>query len=273
MARQRSPNRDKALEMFINARGKITNKEIAETLKEKEKTVSNWKSRDKWNVVLQSKHRSTTNKAGAPKGNSNAKGNKGNKNASAPKRNKNAVKTGEHETIYAAYLTEEEKSLFNNQIDTSIALMEEINLLRVRQLRMLKRLKQAENGLNDNEKTILYELRGRKTLIESKGKKIPVELDAELTQTEKQERITRRIDDVLRIEDALTRVSNLLTRTIKQYEDLELIDHNVRKQTEEIKLRELEARTKIIENTADKLSNNAHVNELLEALVNPKIVD
>lgn len=223
MARQRSQNRDKALEIFINANGKITNKEIAESLNEKEKTVSNWKSRDKWNAVLQSNQCSTTNKAGAPKGNSNAKGNKGNKKASAPKNNKNAVKTGEYETIYSEYLTDEEKSLFDEQVDSSLVLSEEIHFLRVRQMRMLKRLKQAEDGLNDNEKTILYELRGRKTLIEAKGKKVPVDIDEQLTQTEKQERITRKIDDVLRIEEALTRISNQLTRTIKQYEEIGLI--------------------------------------------------
>lgn len=52
-----------------------------------------------------------------------------------------------------------------------------------------------------------------------------------------------------------------------------LLTIDLKQQMDEVKLRELEAKTKIIENTADKLSNNAHVNELLEALVNPKIAD
>ncbi|RFB07661.1 hypothetical protein DZB88_30270 [Bacillus sp. OE] len=93
MARQRSPNRDRAKEIYINNNGDITNKSIAELLGEKEKTVSNWKSRDKWesNVVLQTNECSTTNKRGAQKKNQNALGNKG---GSAPKRNSNAVSHG-----------------------------------------------------------------------------------------------------------------------------------------------------------------------------------
>ena len=89
---------------------------------------------------------------------------------------------------------------------------------------MLKRLKDAENGLNENEKTILYELRGRKTMIEAKGKKVPVDIDKELMKTEVQENTTRKIDDVLRIEDALTRVSSQLARAIKQYDESLLFD-------------------------------------------------
>ncbi|PGC57638.1 phage terminase small subunit [Bacillus wiedmannii] len=93
MARQRSPNRDRAKEIYINNNGNITNKSIAELLGEKEKTVSNWKSRDKWesSVVLQTNECSTTNKRGAQKKNRNALGNKG---GSAPKQNSNAVTHG-----------------------------------------------------------------------------------------------------------------------------------------------------------------------------------
>ncbi|EEK53357.1 phage terminase small subunit [Bacillus cereus] len=93
MARQRSPNRDRAKEIYINNNGDITNKSIAKLLGEKEKTVSNWKSRDKWEsiVVLQTNECSTTNKRGAQKKNQNALGNKG---GSAPKGNSNAVTHG-----------------------------------------------------------------------------------------------------------------------------------------------------------------------------------
>ena len=223
MAKQRSPNRDKAFKLFKEADGNIMNREIAQQLNISEKTVGGWKSKDKWNQkingVLQSSTRSTPNKVGAPDGNQNAKGNKGNSKAAPPNKNKNAIKTGEYETIYSEYLTDEEKSLFGQQIDSSFVLSQEIHLLRIRQVRMLKRLKDAEDGLNENEKTILYELRGRKTLIEAKGKKIPVDVDQELMQTEIQERVTRKIDDVLRIEDALTRVSSQLARAVKQYDE------------------------------------------------------
>ena len=62
MARARSPNRDKAFEIYKDYDGNITNREIADMLDENEKTISNWKCRDKWSVVLQKNECSTTNK-------------------------------------------------------------------------------------------------------------------------------------------------------------------------------------------------------------------
>lgn len=62
MARARSPNRDKAFEIYKDYDGNITNREIADMLDENEKTISNWKCRDKWNVILQKNKCSTTNK-------------------------------------------------------------------------------------------------------------------------------------------------------------------------------------------------------------------
>ncbi|QDX92473.1 hypothetical protein EEL30_09130 [Brevibacillus laterosporus] len=104
MAKARSPNRDKALELWLESGGNISNRELAEQLGEKEKTISNWKSRDKWNVVLQTGQCSTTMKtesnAGAPEGNRNAVGNRG---GTAPKRNSNAVTHG----FFRKYFPEE----------------------------------------------------------------------------------------------------------------------------------------------------------------------
>lgn len=65
MARGRSPNRDKAFELYKESNGEIQNREIANILGIPEKTVSAWKSRYKWdaeiNAVLQKKDCSTTN--------------------------------------------------------------------------------------------------------------------------------------------------------------------------------------------------------------------
>lgn len=58
----RSKNRDKAFEIYKEHNGEITNRKIAELLGEKENTISNWKCRDKWNVVLQKNDCSTTKK-------------------------------------------------------------------------------------------------------------------------------------------------------------------------------------------------------------------
>lgn len=131
MARQRSPDRNKAYEIFKEHNGDITNRKIAELLSTSEKavnekTVGGWKSKDEWidklNGVLPKNERSTPKKdaeyskkkAGAPKGNKNAVNNrggakKGNKNAtgnpggSAPLRNGNAATHG----LYRKYLPQE----------------------------------------------------------------------------------------------------------------------------------------------------------------------
>lgn len=73
MARARSPNRDKAFEIYKDYDGNITNREIADMLDENEKTISNWKCRDKWNVILQKNKCSTTNKKVQKNTNNNMK--------------------------------------------------------------------------------------------------------------------------------------------------------------------------------------------------------
>ncbi|PGU27182.1 phage terminase small subunit [Bacillus thuringiensis] len=131
MARQRSPDRNKAYEIFKEHNGDITNRKIAELLSTSEKavnekTVGGWKSKDEWidklNGVVHKNERSTPKKdteyskkkPGAPKGNKNAVNNrggakKGNKNAvgnpggSAPLRNGNAATHG----LYRKYLPKE----------------------------------------------------------------------------------------------------------------------------------------------------------------------
>lgn len=52
MGRPRSPNRDKAFEIYKKYNGDITLREISNMLNEKEKTISNWKCRDKWDIKI-----------------------------------------------------------------------------------------------------------------------------------------------------------------------------------------------------------------------------
>lgn len=83
--------------------------------------------------------------SGAPPGNKNAVGNKG---GAAPKGNKNAVTTGEFETLLFDCLEPDEKRLAQSVPEDKEALLrQEIQLLTVRERRMLKRienLKQAD---------------------------------------------------------------------------------------------------------------------------------
>ena len=149
MARVRSPNRDKAYEIYKEYDGNITNREIASILNEDEKVIAVWKSRDKWNVVQQSKERCTTKRRGGKPGNKNAVGNKG---GAAPKENKNAIKTGEFETLFFDALEDEEKQLISMvQLDKEQLLLQEIQLLTVRERRMLKRIEDIKQAETDQE--------------------------------------------------------------------------------------------------------------------------
>lgn len=85
MGKTRSPNRDKAFEMYKEKKGKISPKEIAELLGEKIVNVYSWKKNDEWDIKL-------NGKVGAPVGNKNAIGNK----SGAKKGNLNNLKHGHY---------------------------------------------------------------------------------------------------------------------------------------------------------------------------------
>lgn len=277
MARKRDPRRDEAFELFKKSNGTITNREISEKLSVPEKTISAWKSRDKWNEVLQkdecstsNDHCSTINKGGAPIGNQNAKGNKGNSRASPPVGNKNALKTGEYETIFYETLSDEEKDIYSNlNNDPSFVLSEEIRLLKIRQLRMMKRIQQAEAGLNDEEIERLQQLRKIKTPIEKDGKKL--EIKREVMQDVQISRKTyRKIDDILSIEDALTRISNQLTKAIKQLNALATEEsrnkvYNNQANKLEVEIDMLKLKANLLRSDSEK-STEEKLDELLEKI-------
>lgn len=73
MARKRDPRRDEAFGIWKQHNGEITNRAIAEQLDIPEKTISAWKSRDKWNAVLQKDECSTSNKKSSPKARASTK--------------------------------------------------------------------------------------------------------------------------------------------------------------------------------------------------------
>jgi uncharacterized protein YjcR len=248
MPRKRDPRRDEAFEMFRKANGGIKNRDIAEQLNLPEKTIGSWKSKDKWNQklngVLRTTERSTSNKKGAPKGNQNAVGNRGNSRASPPKKNKNALKTGEYETIFEDLLSDEEKDIYSNLSDDPFfVLSEEIKLLKIRQRRMMQRIKDAEEGLDQEEIERLQQLRKVKepTVIDGKVVTIKREVLKDVQITRKQ---FRRIDNILAIEDALTRVSTQLHRAVKHLAELSVNDK--RSDLMEVQIQKIKAETKEI---------------------------
>lgn len=241
MARKRDPRRDEAKRIWLESNGEKQLKEIASELNVSDSQIRKWKSQDKWSAELKSNvtngKSNVTNQGGAPIGNQNAKGNKGNSRASPPVGNKNALKTGEYETIFYKTLSDEEKDIYSNlNNDPSFVLSEEIRLLKIRQLRMMKRIKEAESGLNDEEIDRLQQLRKIKTPIEKDGRKLEIKREV-MQDVQVSRKIHRKIDDILSIEDSLTRISNQLAKAIKQMNELYITDYKtdlMKAQTEKI---------------------------------------
>ena len=235
MARKRDPRRDQAKETWLKSNGKKVLKELANELNVSDSQIRKWKSIDKWADELKgnvtNSKSNVTNKGGAPPGNKNAVGNKGNKSASPPKRNKNAVKTGEYETIFADLLSDEEKDIYSKLNDDPFFILdEEIRILKIRQYRMLK-------GLNDEEVERLQQLRKVKEPSVIDGKMVTVKREV-LKDVQVTRKTFRKLDDILAIEEALTRISNQLTKAIKQQNALLANDAKLqllKVQTEKVK--------------------------------------
>ncbi|MRI46013.1 phage terminase small subunit [Enterococcus faecium] len=274
MARKRDPRRDEAKKIWLESNGEKQLKEIASELNVSDSQIRKWKSQDKWSTELKSNvtngKSNVTNQGGAPIGNQNAKGNKGNSRASPPKRNKNALKTGEYETIFFDMLSDDEKDIYSSlDDDPSFVLSEEIRLLKIRQLRMMKRIKEAESGLNDEEVDRLQQMRKIKTPIEKDGKKL--EIKREVMQDVQVSRKTyRKIDDILSIEDALTRISNQLTKAIKQLNALATEEsrnkvYNNQANKLEVEIDMLKLKADLLRNDSEK-STEEKLDELLEKI-------
>ena len=220
MARKRDPRRDEAKKIWLDSNGKKVLKDLAKELNVSDSQIRKWKSIDKWSAELKGNvtnaKGNVTNRGGAPFGNKNAVGNKGNSRASPPLGNKNAIKTGEYETIFADMLSDEEKDIYSNLNDDPFFILdEEIRILKIRQYRMLKRIKDAEAGLNDEEVERLQQLRKVKEPSVIDGKMVTVKREV-LKDVQVTRKTFRKLDDILAIEEALTRISNQLTKTIKQ---------------------------------------------------------
>lgn len=146
----RAPNYELAL---LDYQSGMKYKDIAEKYGVTINTVKSWKTRYQWSKdkkksVHTKKEKACTQKGGQP-GNKNAIGNKG---GAAPEKNKNAVKTGEFEALFFDALEEDEKQLISMvQLDKEQLLLQEIQLLTVRERRMLKRIEDLKRAASDQE--------------------------------------------------------------------------------------------------------------------------
>ena len=189
--------RDKAYKDYQKG---LKYKEIAEKYGVSLSAVKSWASRywkkggcNQGEKKLQPKKKKVATR-GAPKGNQNAVGNKG---GAAPKKNKNAVKTGEFEALFFDTLEPEEKQLIGFMpTDKENLLIQEIQLLTVREHRMLKRIEEikasagcAEGGEPVQDMTLVKRQSG-------------IDKDKETDMKE----YHGKLGQIQAVEDALTRV-------------------------------------------------------------------
>lgn len=228
MARERSPERDKAKQMWLESGGTMKLKDIAAALSIADNKVRKWKALDNWEGTLKGSaplneigsaprrgapkgnKNAVGNRGGAPPGNQNAKGNRG--GSGGPPGNKKAVITGEYETIWMDALEEDEQELIE-QVDTDPVQQadEAIKLLTIRERRMLQRIGKLMNGLTEKQRRVLNELKAIKDVVTVHDEKSGVTRSVPVTRTDMvesqiEETEYRAIDDILKIEDALTRV-------------------------------------------------------------------
>lgn len=234
MGRIQNEHRHEAFELFKKHNGNITNRAIAAQLNEDEKKIAVWKQRDKWldkiNVVQQK--RSTTKKKsrGAPKGNKNAAGHGG------PLGNKKAVVTGEFEAIWMDALEDDERDMVTQiKTDPLIQIDEVIALLGIRERRMMLRIQKLKDGLSEKQRKVLQELTTVKEAIpvhnEKTGKtQTLIHSNNVLGITRIEETEFRAIDDILRLEEALTRVQDKKLKALDVKAKLLLINGNIEEQ-------------------------------------------
>lgn len=185
----RPPNEkcDVAKKQFLEGKRLI---DIAHDLGVPAGTVRRWKSMQNWDAVKKNEtnvRKKTERKQGvhygAPFGNKNAVGN----NGGAPKGNKNAVTHGAYETILFEALTTEEIDLVTEEFDEERLLIREIQLLNVREVRMLKRIQVLQDKASMDKKGLI-QIGGTSSIVKD-------ETDPERTVKSRQE--ARRIDTVV----------------------------------------------------------------------------
>ncbi|MEC0566330.1 phage terminase small subunit [Bacillus spizizenii] len=247
MPRKRDPRRDEAFHLWKESGGTKKLKDIADKLGVTSSTVRKWKANDKWEEKMKGSAPKSKGSApfrpGAPKGNKNARGNKGgkappgnqnakgNRGGAAPKGNKNSVRTGEYESILFDFMDDTEKELFD-QIETDPLYQIDLTIreLSLRERRMMQRISKIENGLNETQRRVLQQLRKVKDIVPTKDQKTGLVkhqalMNERLVVTEIEEVSEPRVDKILRLEEAMTRVTDKRLKAIRQkYEMIRSMD-------------------------------------------------
>jgi len=225
LGRSRKPEREKALRLWIESGKKRRLKSIADELGVTDSQVRKWKKQDNWEsfskgtpvsenntgVPFEKVRREQKNNVekvrGGQKGNKNAKGH------GAPAGNKNNFKHGIYENIYWSVLDDDEKQMIQAMSfdEEECLLVEQIQLLTVREHRLMKRIEEHTNT------------KGGLALERVTTRKLKEEIGNETgTQTETITQTISTTEIIGKIESELTKIQSRKTRCIEALNKLRI---------------------------------------------------
>lgn len=264
MARQRNPDRDKAMKIWLKSKGDKPLVDIAKQLEVSASTIRKWKSQDKWANELNGS--APISKRSAPfdslKDNKNAVGNSG---GSAPPGNKNALTTGQYETIMLDQLSDDERAIFEGVTDDPLVTINtEIRQLKVRQYRITKRISKVAHGMDDIEVQTYNKIKQkRRSFKDDNGNRMVTKVN-EVTPTGSMTQSYRKFDDLLKLEDALNAVGNSLLKAIKEKAKIMNIPYD--QELLQVRAEMTKQQTRIVKYNADKLYKNGADNPIIKAM-------
>lgn len=142
MARERSPERDKARQLWLDSDGQMSPKEVAEAVGVKPEQVRKWKSVDRWQAALEEQQ--PKRKRGGQPGNKNAAG------AGAPIGNKNAETHGAYSAVRLCDLPDEQRQYIESiTLDTETNMLAELQLLIAKEADLQNKISAIEKGSPD----------------------------------------------------------------------------------------------------------------------------
>ncbi len=142
MARERSPERDKARQLWLDSDGQMSPKEVAEAVGVKPEQVRKWKSVDRWQAALEEQQ--PKRKRGGQPGNKNAAG------AGAPLGNKNAETHGAYSAVRLCDLPDEQRQYIESiTLDTETNMLAELQLLIAKEADLQNKISAIEKGSPD----------------------------------------------------------------------------------------------------------------------------
>lgn len=264
MARQRNPDRDKAMKIWLKSKGDKPLVDIAKQLEVSASTIRKWKSQDKWADKL--KGSAPISKRSAPfdslKDNKNAAGNSG---GSAPPGNKNALTTGQYETIMLDQLSDDERAIFEGVTDDPLVTINtEIRQLKVRQYRITKRISKVAHGMDDIEIQTYNKIKQKRRSFKDDNDNRIVTKVNEVTPTGSMTQSYRKFDDLLKLEDALNAVGNSLLKAIKEKAKIMNIPYD--QELLQVRAEMTKQQTRIVKYNADKLYKNGADNPIIKAM-------